>query len=337
MSKRPLIFQLKGNSLDDGPGIRTVVFFKGCPLSCLWCHNPEGLDPSPGLALESGKCLEGCVRCVEACPHGALQRSGGNTEVVGPVALDRLKCASCLPQFLGMSNATGEERQLSSKGRPELPPCVDACPSGALEVVGRAMSPSEIVDAVRKDIPFFEASGGGVTLSGGEPTLFMDFAGELARKFRALGVHVLLETCGAFDWARFETLLYSHLDLIYYDIKAMDSALFKALCGTDNRRILENFERLFRLSFEGGVPVLPRVPLIPGATATDDNLEAIAGFFRKVGVRKLVLLPYNPLWPDKLDKLGRKRAEEARALPERWMTREALTACRKIFEGFELR
>lgn len=334
--RHPLIFQLKGNSLDDGPGIRTVVFFKGCPLSCLWCHNPEGLEPSPDLALEAGKCLEGCVRCVEACPHGALRRTLSSSGGVALVFIERSRCASCLEQLIDVSHTAGEESAQYSRGMKAVPPCVEACPSGALEVVGQVMSPAEIVDAVRKDLPFFAASGGGVTLSGGEPTLFMAFAGELAQRFRESGVHVLLETCGAFDWARFETVLYPHLDLIYYDIKAVDPALHKALCGADNGRVLENFERVYARALAGGVPVLPRVPLVPGATATDGNLEAIAGFFRKVGVRRLALLPYNPLWPTKLDKLGRERAEGARALPGRWMSRETLEVCRRAFEGFDL-
>ena len=298
MAAEPLIFAVKGNSLDDGPGIRTVVFFKGCPLSCTWCHNPEGQRKEPEIAFDAEQCV-GAHACRPLCTPGALTAT--NTAFV-----DRKRCTLCYE-------------------------CVDACPSGALERVGEKKSIREILDLVEKDLPFFETSGGGVTLSGGEATLFMEFAGELAKVLSAGKIHVLLETCGAFSTTSFDIHLYPHLKAIYYDLKLADAALHKKHCGTDNRLIFDNFATLHRRAKSGGVPILPRIPLVPDITATDKNLIAIATFLRALEVTEVALMPYNPLWPAKVAKLG----QEAPAT-ERFLTAAELTQCRSHFDGFNL-
>ncbi len=299
-----LIFEIKGNALDDGPGIRSVVFFKGCPLSCAWCHNPEGQNRQAEIIFDGEKCI-GCDSCIEVCKQQALSRN-----LIG--FLDRGKCDLC-----------GD--------------CLEQCPSGALAKCGMSLSVNEVCSRVEKDIPFYTASGGGVTLSGGEPAMYPEFAGEVAAKLRQRHVHVLLETAGFFDSAAFDRFLYPHLDAIYFDIKIMDPARHKELCGVDNKRILENFRNLFRRSKEGGVCVLPRVPLIPGMTATQENLEDIANLLKEVGADQVALLPYHPFWMGKLARLGRS------GLPAmggenlaRLMTPDELAECRSPFGNMRI-
>jgi pyruvate formate lyase activating enzyme len=268
---KPLILDIRGNALDDGPGIRSVVFFKGCPLDCVWCHNPECKRTSGEISFDPGECV-GCDTCLTLCPQAALSR--GN-----PFYIDRTRCTLC---FL----------------------CSDACPSGALSRVGREMRVAEIVDRVMRDKPFYDASGGGVTLSGGEPTLFVDYCAELLSSLKARGVHTLLETCGAFDFDRFRSLLLPHLDAVYFDIKLIDESAHRQYTGTSNRRILDNFVKLIEIAQETAVDLLPRTPLIPGITDTDANMRDIASFLAGLGVKKAALLNYNPLWPAKANLIG---------------------------------
>ncbi len=270
-AKRPLILEIKGNSLDDGPGIRSVVFFKGCPLACVWCHNPESRNPAAELAFDPPKCVD-CGECRKICPDRALSRNH-------PEYVARSKCRLC---FL----------------------CTDVCPSGALERVGRTMTAAEVLAEVLPDQPFFDVSGGGITLSGGEPTLYMDFASELLRMARRHGLHALLETCGCFDLPRFMDLLYPHLDAIYYDLKIMESAAHKAFCGLPNERIIDNFKALLTAARRDGKLLLPRTPLVPGITDGEANLRAVAAFLSGLGVNQAALLAYNPLWHEKSRKLG---------------------------------
>ena len=298
--KIPLIFEIKGNSLDDGPGIRTVIFFKGCPLSCVWCHNPEGIRPDPALSFDQGECVA-CDACIEVCPKQALSRNSS-------VFIDRRKCDLC---FL----------------------CVEACPSRALERVGREMTRAAVVDQVLKDKSFFTTSGGGVTCSGGEPTLAMDFLSELLQTLKTHGIHCLLETCGLFDRDRFTDLVYPHLDAIYYDLKFFDEALHKRFCGVGNAVILANFTHLLNLARKDGKDFLPRIPLVPGLTDTDDNLRAIASFLRSLQITKAGLLAYNPLWPEKSVKLGYDSSGINQSMKQ-WLPAEKIHHCERIFRGY---
>ncbi len=299
----PLIVEVKGNSLDDGPGIRTVVFFKGCPLSCVWCHNPECMRPGLELAYDARECV-GCDACVSSCPLRALSRDN-------PGFVDRWKCDLCMA-------------------------CVDACPSGALSRVGKAMAVEEIVEAVRRDLPFFRTSGGGVTLSGGEPTMYMDFSSRLLKELKKEGIDTLLETCGQFDHARFIKELYPHLDHIYFDLKLHDPGEHRRYCGVSNDRILDNFARLYRAALDGGVPVLPRIPLVPGITARPRNLEALARFLAEHGARRVALMDYNPLWVEKGAKVGTDNPHARDESMRTFMNREEAARCRAAFSSFEL-
>ncbi|MBU2488206.1 MAG: glycyl-radical enzyme activating protein [Proteobacteria bacterium] len=300
VDKPPLILEIKGNSLDDGPGIRTVVFFKGCPLSCAWCHNPESKNPRQEISFDQALCVD-CGTCLSVCGENALSREN-------PGYVDRERCTLCFA-------------------------CEESCPSGALSRVGRKMGVSEIAGEVEKDLPFFQASGGGATLSGGEPTLHMDLAGDLARSLREKGVHVLLETCGLFDFRRFSEKLLPHLDAIYMDLKIMNPKRHSQACGVPNRTILENFRRLAEFSRQGGPSILARVPLVPGYTADKENLLAVADFLRGIGLAEISLLPYNPLWKDKTVKIGTGFADD---LSESWMSREEIEECRASFPDFTI-
>jgi pyruvate formate lyase activating enzyme len=301
ITNQPLIFEIKGNSLDDGPGIRTVIFFKGCPLSCVWCHNPESKRRELELSYDKGKCVA-CDACVSICPAKALDR--GN-----PFFVDRERCTLCLE-------------------------CVEICPSGALSAVGKALAVAEIIREIEKDIPFFKNSGGGVTLSGGEPALFMDFTADLTSELKGRNIPVLLETCGFFNYDAFMERIYPNLAMIYFDIKIIDKEAHLKMCGQPNSVILDNFSKLHGTFLKGGIPILPRVPLIPGLTDTDENLTAISRFLREQGVLKIRLLQNNPLWFEKNEKLGRAPGgtEEMR----KWIDRQRLDHIKSIFNGFEI-
>ncbi|WP_028314170.1 glycyl-radical enzyme activating protein [Desulfatibacillum aliphaticivorans] len=294
----PLILDIKGNSLDDGPGIRSVVFFKGCPLSCLWCHNPESKRRELEISYDPKDCVH-CDTCMETCPENALSPDN-------PFFIDRKKCTLCMQ-------------------------CVEACPSGALSRVGTVMEIDAIVRDVARDKPFFKTSGGGVTLSGGEPTLSMDFLSRLVRAFREQEIHVLVETCGMFRMEDFLEKVYPHIDAIYMDIKIMDKAAHQQYCGTSNEVILKNFKALNKLYQEGGVEILPRTPLIPGITDSDENIGAVISFLQECGVKKADLLPYHPLWQEKNFKIGIKDSRGDAPAMQSFLDKDRLQACREAF------
>lgn len=301
---KALIFEVKGNSLDDGPGIRTVVFFKGCPLSCVWCHNPESKKAQVEISFDKEKCI-GCGSCLDACPEKALDRAN-------PSFVDRDRCTLCMT-------------------------CAEECPSGALSQVGRYWDIDGLMREIEKDIPFFEASGGGITLSGGEPTLFMDFVSKLLKRAKQKGTHTLLETCGFFDGPRFMKSLYPFLDTIYYDIKLFDPAEHRRLCGVSNDKILHNFRMLRAECARHGKELLPRIPLIPGITATEKNLVSIARFLKESGVGRVELLSYNPLWTSKLSLLGQPVLNGLISSPGEWMSGSQVEQCRAIFSDFRFK
>ncbi|MFI5298356.1 MAG: glycyl-radical enzyme activating protein [Polyangiales bacterium] len=264
----PFVADLKRNALDDGPGVRTTVFFKGCPLACVWCHNPETIRATPEIIFREEHCIA-CRECVSTCPHGATGPSGGG-------AIDRDRCIRCGA-------------------------CVDTCPGGARERVGRQYEVDELLALLLRDELLFTNSGGGVTLSGGEPTLCTKYVGALARKLHERGIHVLVESCGWFDASRFDDLLRPWIDTIYVDLKLLDPVAHERFCGRSNAPILANLERLLSRSQP---EVLVRVPLVPTITATRENLTAIAAWLRARGAARVWLLPYNPLWQPKARGVG---------------------------------
>ena len=295
--KNPLVTALKRNSLDDGPGIRTTVFFKGCPLSCVWCQNPEAKSASQQIVHEAGNCA-GCLECTRSCGNSAIS-------IKGAYPVDRQKCSLC-----------GQ--------------CVNACRSGALSFAGTALDTDELVKKLLRDAVFYKNSNGGVTFSGGEPALHLEYLSALAKKLKESGIHLCIETSGFYDNERFEKQLLPFLDLVYFDIKIIDREKHKKYCGVYNDAILLNFETLFSGK---KVKVLPRVPLVPGITTERDNLTAIRDFFQSCGVEEIALLPYNPLWLSKLPGLG-AAAEYDRS---DWMTRSEKDDVKEVFKDFRFR
>ena len=277
--KSPLIFDIKRHSLEDGPGIRSVAFFKGCPLRCIFCQNPESQDPGVEIAFSVRECIH-CGRCADVCPQGAI-------DLEFPGRIHREKCTRC-----------GE--------------CVRVCPGKGLRRIGAYYSVETLTGILLRDLPFYRHSGGGVTLSGGECTLYPDYLERLLKALKARGIHLVLETSGYFDYEPFSRKILPYIDLIYYDVKIADSALHKKVVGKSNRRILDNLSRLLQ---EKGVEVHPRIPLIPGITATRENLSAIVDLLCELGAEEVSLLPYNPMGIEMTGSLGKSMP----SLPEEFM------------------
>jgi pyruvate formate lyase activating enzyme len=273
--KRGLIFDIQKFSLHDGEGIRTLVFFKGCPLSCAWCSNPEGQASRPELVVARDRCIGTgeCDRCLSACGAGALGRASD-----GKVEIDRRRCDGC-----------GD--------------CADACPSKALEVSGEFASVDDVIRAVEEDGAFYARSGGGLTLSGGEPLSQAGFARDLLATARARGLDTAIETSGLCAWKSLEAAA-PHVDQIFYDIKCMDREKHERATGVSNEVILENFRKL-RERFPG-TPVVVRTPVIPGVNDTEEDIGAIAEFIAGAGgASAYELLRYHGFGEPKYRKLGR--------------------------------
>lgn len=254
---RGRLLDLKRLSIHDGPGIRTTLFLKGCPLNCRWCHNPESVSPEPEIGLLKRKCV-GCGKCAEVCPHGAHSFREGEH------AFDRERCVAC--------------------GK-----CVEACLPGALEYYGEDISAEDAAAAVLEDRTFYAQSGGGCTISGGEPLWQPEFCAEVFGLLHEEGIHCALDTSGAVPWESFEIVL-PHTDLFLYDLKHMDDRLHQEQTGRPNGEILDNLRRLS----ERGVPIEVRIPTIPGFNADAASLTGLARFLS--GLRNIVgvrLLPYH--------------------------------------------
>jgi len=288
----PMIFDVRRGSTEDGPGIRTAVFFKGCNLRCVWCHNPESIGPNEEIGFYAQNCIA-CSDCEKACPTSACR-------VENPLRIIRNLCNGCGA-------------------------CVDACPANALRKIGRSYESEELMELLLMDEPFYRASGGGVTLSGGEPTLHMDYAGDILRRLKQQAVHTAIETNGFFAWDRFRDTILPHVDLIMMDVKLIDPEKHRACTGVSNEMIIEN---LRRLAHDYPSRLLARVPLIPGFTATTENLREIAALFRALGLERCALLPYNPTWSHKAAAIG--RTVDPRLLT-RMPSREELDAYRACF------
>ena len=269
MTEKPLIVDIKRNALDDGPGIRTLIFFKGCPLSCVWCQNPEAKSPAIELSFDRDKCIE-CEMCLTRCEQNAI-------DFDYEYRIYRNLC-----NFCGA--------------------CINVCPNDALSVIGKEYNIEELVKIVLKDKVFFDNSNGGVTLSGGEPLYHMDYVHELLTKLKKNNIHTCIETCGFYNRFKFNELILPYVDLIYFDLKLSNPILHYQYCKVSNEIIRENFEDLLKKNKE----ILPRIPLIPKITTTDENLAALANYLRSLGQFEIALLPYNPLWLDKPAKIGVK-------------------------------
>ena len=263
MGSSALIANIQGYSIHDGPGIRTVVFLKGCPLRCRWCANPENLLDRVRVGFLANLCQH-CARCAKVCPQGAILPDADRR-------IDREKCDECAK-------------------------CVEACFYGALIRYGKGMTAEEVFDQVRRDKIFYDSSGGGVTVSGGEPLTHADFVAELFALCRGEGIHTCVETCGCVPQAAFEKVL-SLTDTFYFDLKLMDSEMHREYTGQGNDQILSNA----RFLAEKGADILFRQPLIPGVNSPEENVKATAAFIRSLGREDLALqlIPYHRMGTSK--------------------------------------
>ena len=261
-----LVFDMDSFAVHDGPGIRLAVYLKGCPLTCLWCHSPESQASCPEIVLVQDRCVL-CGDCASACRQAAHVISDGSHQI------DRSRCIAC-----------GQ--------------CVSVCAHRALSIKGERVRASEIIARAKRLRPFFEHSGGGVTLSGGEVTQQADFGSAVLSGCRQEGIHTAIETCGATNWERLAALV-DLCDMVLYDIKLVDDELHRKWTGVSNRVILENLRRL------AGYSVQVRVPLIPGITDTDENIGALYGLLLDVGLSQVGLLRYNAAAGAKYEWLGR--------------------------------
>lgn len=264
-----IITDIQRFSVHDGQGIRTVIFLKGCPLRCLWCHNPETNRSCVEMAYYRDKCI-GCGQCLRVCPSGAIAEGG---------AVDQIRCTQC-----GM--------------------CADACCTRARVRIGQQKTAGELLNLVQRDNEFYRSIGG-MTLSGGEPTMQPEFALALLRLAKAAGIHTAIETCGFCRWEDLEPIA-SACDLFLYDVKHMDSAAHKKSTGVDNRIIHENLRRLWAIKKQ----IIIRVPLVPGINDTAENLAATARLAEEVNAREIYILPFHQLGTEKWHALCRAYAME---------------------------
>jgi pyruvate formate lyase activating enzyme len=255
---RGIIFDIQRYSLHDGPGLRTNVFLKGCGLNCHWCSNPEARHPSPEIAFFEKSCFA-CGDCIPACPEAAIALEGYQ------VHWDKAKCSQC-----GY--------------------CAEVCLSHAFSLIGKEVTARAVVDEVLRDRAFYGGQGG-LTLTGGEPTLQPDFAGAVLRLAKQEGLHNAIETCGAVSWRSLERLL-PFLDLVLFDLKHIDPEVHRQFTGSSNALILDNLRRAAQV----GANLVVRVPLIPGFNADRESLVQIAAFVQSLqSVHEIHLLAYHTL------------------------------------------
>lgn len=283
------IFHIQRHSTEDGPGLRTTVFFKGCPMQCPWCHNPEGMQPYPELVWYDVRCI-GFQGCLKVCPRAALEIKEDR------LVIRREQCDAC-----------GD--------------CVPACPAQALEVLGRRMTVAEVIEAVLRDRVFYEKSGGGVTLSGGEPSRQPGFATVLMKALRKEGIHLALDTCAGTLWSNLRPLI-ELADLVLLDLKHMEEEKHLQWTGLPLQRVLENARRIATMNKR----IWVRTPIIPGYTDTEENIRAISRFIRSTfpTIERYELLAFTNVPLKKYERLDRRwalaQADLLRREEMEWLT-----------------
>ncbi|WP_346961973.1 trans-4-hydroxy-L-proline dehydratase activase [Clostridium sp.] len=268
MLNLPKIINIQKYSIHDGDGIRTTIFFKGCPLSCLWCHNPESQNYSEELMYNEEKCT-GCMTCIETCHKRAISKEENH------VVTDRNKCDLCKN-------------------------CLDYCVNNAREIVGKEYTVAQLIKEAEKDRMFYEESSGGITLSGGEVmTQNMDYIEELLKKLKKKGYNIAIDTCGQAPYENYKRVL-NYVDTFLYDIKLMDNEKHMKYIGKSNKVILDNLKKLS----EAGANINIRIPLVEDINADDESIEEVIKFLKNnINVQKINLLPYHNTGKSKYERL----------------------------------
>ena len=269
-NQKGLVFSIDRFVAEDGPGVRTTVFLKGCPIHCAWCHSPQSIPGTPQLLFYSGRCIK-CGACVAACPNNAQIISSEDRVILWDMCEDCGKCA-------------------------------EVCPANALVIEGKWLTVDQVVDVVKRDIVYYTNSGGGVTFSGGEATFQPNFLTACLKACKELGIHTAVDTCGVVRWSVLEKML-PYVDLFLFDIKHMDSQTHKELTGAGNELILQNLRNLSNHD----KTIWIRIPLIPGNNDSEENLRQTAEFIKPLaGIERITLLPYNDAAGAKYGFIGKK-------------------------------
>lgn len=267
-----IITEIERYAVHDGPGIRTIVFLKGCPLSCQWCANPETQNHEPELYYNSKKCRL-CLKCKNVCPRDAITLN----KEKNAIRIDRNKCTVCVK-------------------------CSEACPENALQIVGKKINTEEVFQEIKKDISFYRESGGGVTLSGGEVLQQTEFAASILKKCKKEYINTAIETTGYSSFDNLNSIM-KYTDLVLFDIKHMDSDRHKELTGVNNKLILDNLRKI-RNKLDKEVVI--RIPLISGINDDKKNILAVKKLALKLDIKNIHFLPYHSLGVEKYRKLDRK-------------------------------
>lgn len=294
-----MIFNIQKCSIHDGVGLRTLVFFKGCPLRCKWCANPESQLYGPEIMETPSKCI-GCMACIKICPHGAITMTSE-----GPI-IDRKRCVKCFR-------------------------CTDRCYAGAKEPVGKDYEIEELYDIINRDRHFYDIKGGGVTFSGGEPLTHPEYLTDIAKMCHERGINVAIESCGVGNFEEFKHAL-PYIDSAFLDIKHIDSKIHREITGAGNKRILQNIKAIA----DSGISITIRTPIIPGLNDTRENLTGIAEFLLTIpSVKEYELLAYHPFGVGKYDALGRKYPLKGLEPPSDEEMRTLVKYANDVFKGHD--
>ena len=295
-----IIFDIKHYAIHDGPGIRTTIFLKGCSLRCQWCQNPEGQETNPEIILRSSRCATECSECVSVCPQDAVSKDGNSIEI------DKAKCDLCAK-------------------------CEEVCVYEALEVVGREVTVQEAMDEIEKDKIFFDESGGGITFSGGEPLMHVDFLEPLIKEIKKKNIHVTLDTSGYVSFGDLSRIS-DKVDLFLYDLKIMDDEKHKKYTGVSNKLILENLRKLT----EQGKSVAVRIPLISGINDDNQSIHMFVDFLQSLkNIKQINLLSYHRGGREKYERLRKGKLPKTFQSP----SDERIEEIKKVFadSGFSVK